>query len=244
MSIIPNTKIELKEIKNRLGNLCFAEENNPIPFDIKCVFWTTIKQNQSIQLNANAFIIALDGKININSSILDKPNQGYYSTTNTSLNILLTSEEATLLIVMDKKIDADDKAQLSSDQLMSMPQIKNNSGLSGHFANSNQSLPFDIKRVYFTYNIPDFAERGGHAHIETTSLILAVKGGFEISLDNCKQTKKYQLSSPTKGLFIDKGLWRELNHFKNKSLLLVFTSDIYSEKDYIRDYNDFRNAYQ
>ncbi len=243
MELQPNSKIELKEIADYRGNLSFAEEQNPIPFDIKSVFWTTIGENQNIKSETNSFIIVLDGKIDLNSEILEKPNQGYYSKANTILNINLLSKKATILWVMDKVIVANDNAKFNSKDLLQIPFIKDFNGLSGYFANSERTLPLNIRRVYYTYNIPDFAHRGGHAHINTSSFIVAIKGGFDISLDDGIQTKHHYLSLPSEGLFIDKGLWRELSKFKDKTTLLVFTSDIYREEDYIRKYQDFKERY-
>lgn len=101
------------------------------------------------------------------------------------------------------------------------------------------SIPFDIKRVYYLYDIPGDAERGGHAHIENRSLIIAVSGSFTVTLNDGVEKRSFQLNRPYNALYVPAGLWREINDFSSGSVCLVLTSEPYSEDDYVRDYNDF-----
>ncbi len=107
---------------------------------------------------------------------------------------------------------------------------------------SNLSAPFDIKRVYFTYDIPSGAERGGHAHKNLYQLIIAVSGSFEVVIDDGKNKETIFLNNPGKGLLITPGIWRELKSFSSGSTVLVAASEIYDESDYIRDYNIFKSV--
>lgn len=106
---------------------------------------------------------------------------------------------------------------------------------------NNEDIPFTTKRVYYLYDIPGDAERGGHAHCDNQSLIIAVSGCFTITLNDGKATKSFILNRPYKALYVPAGLWREINEFSSGSVCLVLTSEIYSEDDYVRDYDEFLN---
>lgn len=107
-------------------------------------------------------------------------------------------------------------------------------------------VPFAISRVYWTYDIPTDAERGGHAHIHCREVIIAVSGSFTVTLDNGSERKQYLLSRPYEGLFVDTGIWRTLENFSSGAVCLVLAEDPFYEADYIYDYNQFldyhRNA--
>lgn len=100
-------------------------------------------------------------------------------------------------------------------------------------------IPFVIKRVYFLYDVPSGAERGGHAHIEQSELLIATSGSFDVILDDGKAIKTVTLNNPSKGLLIDKMIWRELKNFSSGSVCLVLASDFFSEDDYIRDFDSY-----
>jgi len=106
--------------------------------------------------------------------------------------------------------------------------------------NSNQ-IPFDVKRIYYLYDIPGGLNRGGHAHIELQQLVVALSGSFDITLDDGNAKRTFQLSRPNIGLLIPSALWRELNNFSSGSICMVLASEIYEEKDYLRTYSDFIN---
>lgn len=242
------SRIELKEIADYRGNLSFAEENNPIPFEIKSVFWTTITKDCFIKLNSDAFLIALDGEINLatsdNNATLQRPNQGFLADDNTDCDISLVSSSAVLLMVMNKSIDHPDQSQVLSDNVLQVPSITNFCGLNGFFANANTSIPFDIKRVYFTYDIPDFSKRGGHAHIYTKEIVFPIKGDFDVTTEDKTTKSRVHLTQENQGIFLNTGIWRELENFTDQSLVLVIASEPYYEADYIRVYDDFEARYK
>jgi hypothetical protein len=100
-------------------------------------------------------------------------------------------------------------------------------------------IPFDVKRIYYLYDIPSGSERGGHAHKFLQQLIIAASGSFDIILDDGKQKTTINLNRPNIGLLLPPGLWRELNNFSSGSICLVLASHEYDEQDYLRDYNEF-----
>lgn len=106
-------------------------------------------------------------------------------------------------------------------------------------ADGIRNIPFDIKRVYWTYDIPAGEYRGGHAHRECEEIIIAANGSFNVTLDDGHEKITYHLNHPFQGLYVDKGIWRTLDDFSSGSLCLVLASESYEEEDYVRDYEEF-----
>lgn len=100
-------------------------------------------------------------------------------------------------------------------------------------------IPFDIKRVFFTYDVPGGESRAGHAHKALWEFIVAVSGSFTVTLDNGFEKKSVMLNKPYEGLLVHPGMWRTLEDFSSGSVALVMCSLKYDEEDYIRDYNEF-----
>ncbi|MGM0945452.1 MAG: sugar 3,4-ketoisomerase [Bacteroidota bacterium] len=105
--------------------------------------------------------------------------------------------------------------------------------------NNQKEIPFDIQRVYFLYDVPGGEARGGHAHLELQQLIVAASGSFDLTVDDGKTKRTFNLNRPYQGVLMPAGLWRELNNFSSGSICLVLASNRYDEKDYIRDYKEF-----
>lgn len=101
------------------------------------------------------------------------------------------------------------------------------------------SIPFDIRRVYYLYDIPSGAERGGHAHRQLQQILIAVSGSFDVVIDDGCNRHTVTLNRPFCGLHIRPGIWRELNNFSSGAVCLVLASEHYNEEDYIRDYDQF-----
>ena len=115
-----------------------------------------------------------------------------------------------------------------------------------HQANGNLTavgngvqVPFDVKRVYYLYDVPGGFSRGGHGHLELQQLIVALSGSFDITVDDGKVKRTFHLSRPNMGLYMPSGLWRELDNFSSGSICFVLASIEYDEKDYFRDYDKF-----
>lgn len=103
------------------------------------------------------------------------------------------------------------------------------------------TVPFDVQRVYYLYDVPGGEERGGHAHRELRQLIVAASGSFDVIIDDGKLKRTITLNRPYMGLLVVPGIWRELVNFSSGSVCLVLASHLYSEDDYIRDYTYFSN---
>jgi len=104
---------------------------------------------------------------------------------------------------------------------------------------SDNQVPFDIKRVYYLYDVPGGASRGGHAHKNLHQLIIAVSGSFDVILDDGNNREVFQLNRSYKGLYVCPMVWRELENFTSGAVCLVLASDYYDESDYYRDYQEF-----
>lgn len=104
---------------------------------------------------------------------------------------------------------------------------------------NGQTLPFDVKRVYYLYDVPGGESRGSHAHRELEQLIIAASGSFTITLDDGENKRSFFLNRPYQGLYVKPGLWRDLVDFSSGAVCMVLASEVYKEEDYIRDYKEF-----
>lgn len=107
--------------------------------------------------------------------------------------------------------------------------------------NSNDEVPFSIKRVYYLYDVPNKSDRGAHAHKELMQLVVAASGSFEIELNDGANLITFILRQPDEGLLIPPGLWRDLRNFSGGGICMVLASDVYNEGDYIRDFVEFKS---
>ena len=106
---------------------------------------------------------------------------------------------------------------------------------------NNTTVPFEVKRTYYLYDVPGGEERGAHAHKELQQLVVAASGSFDVVLDDGKVKRTFTLNRPYQGLLIVPGIWRDLRNFSSGSVCLVLASRPYEAEDYIRNYNDFLN---
>lgn len=104
---------------------------------------------------------------------------------------------------------------------------------------NGETLPFDVKRVYYLYDVPGGENRGAHAHKELSQLIIAASGSFTVTLDDGKCKRSFFLNRPYQGLYVKPGMWRDLEDFSSGAVCMVLASDVYLKEDYIRDYQEF-----
>lgn len=109
------------------------------------------------------------------------------------------------------------------------------------FIEAPRNIPFEIKRVYWIYDVPGGEKRGGHAYKNLYELIIAISGSFDVTIDTGKEIKKITLNRSYKGVYIPKMVWRSLDNFSTNSLCLILASNAFDQEDYIRDYNDFKS---
>lgn len=122
--------------------------------------------------------------------------------------------------------------------VVELKKIHNPAGNITIIQNGNRQ-PFNIKRVYYLYDVPGGSERGGHAHRNLFQLLVAASGSFDVIIDDGQNKKIVQLNRPYFGLLIVPGIWREIVNFSSGAICLVLASEKYDEEDYLRDYNEF-----
>lgn len=115
------------------------------------------------------------------------------------------------------------------------PSSKGNLSVVQH----QKDIPFDIKRVYYLYDVPGGASRGAHAHKELWQLMIAASGSFRVTLDDGKEKQSFYLNRPYQGLLVKPGIWRDLDEFSSGACCFVLASEDYDEGDYIRNYKEF-----
>ncbi|HEY9542124.1 sugar 3,4-ketoisomerase [Prevotella sp.] len=125
-------------------------------------------------------------------------------------------------------------------EIIELPRIADPRG-NLTIAEQFRHIPFEIKRVYWTYDVPGGESRGGHAHRHCRSVVVAVSGSFDVVLDNGRQKQTYHMNHPYQGLVIETGIWRTLEDFSSGAVCLVLASEAFEEADYIRDYKQFRD---
>jgi hypothetical protein len=127
---------------------------------------------------------------------------------------------------------------INNCQIIELPKIKDPRG-NLTFIESGKHIPFDIQRVYYLYDVPGGAERGGHAHRELHQLIIAMSGSFDILLDDGYEKKQFNLNRSYYGLYVCPMIWRSIDNFSSGSVCMVLASNLYDEADYYRDYEEF-----
>jgi len=126
-------------------------------------------------------------------------------------------------------------------KIVDLPKIEDPRG-NLTFIEGGQHVPFEIKRVYYLYDVPGGSHRGGHAHKELHQLLIAMSGSFDITLDDGRTKFKYHLNRSYYGLYIPPMTWREIDNFSSGSVCMVLASAHYSEADYYREYAEFCRA--
>lgn len=126
-------------------------------------------------------------------------------------------------------------------RIVDLPKISDPRG-NLTFVEADRHVPFDIQRVYYLYDVPGGAERGGHAHKGLQQLIIAMSGSFDVILDDGRNKRRFHLNRSYYGLYVCPMIWRELDNFSSGSVCLVLASNRYDEDDYYRSYDQYLDA--
>ena len=125
-------------------------------------------------------------------------------------------------------------------KIIDIPKIVDSQGRGKLSVIEKNIIPFDIMRVYYLYDVPSDAYRGGHAHKNLIQFMIPLSGSFEVLVDDGNSKKKIMLNKPNKGLLIPVGIWTEIDNFSSGAICMVLASDNYEESDYFRNYNEFK----
>ena len=126
-------------------------------------------------------------------------------------------------------------------KIIDLPKISDPRG-NLSFIEGGQHIPFDIKRVYYLYDVPGGSDRGSHAHKNLHQFVVAMSGSFDVVLDDGKEKKRFHLNRSYYGLYVCPMMWRDLDNFSSGAVCMVLASEHYDEADYIRDYQQFCSA--
>lgn len=126
----------------------------------------------------------------------------------------------------------------SQRKIINLPKILDPRG-NLTVAEGMKQVPFEVKRVYWTYDVPSGESRGGHAHKQCRELIIAISGSFTVNINDGTTSESFHLNHPWQGLLIEKDVWRTLDDFSSGAVCLVLASELFDEADYIRDYDEF-----
>lgn len=191
--------------------------------------WREIKNFSGNSVALEFGSIAYD----VNDYIRDYDEFLKYSTEQRQIDSIILNDEGFVANVDNNKYNVFDCTIIELD--------KHHSNRKGNLTvvENGQTLPFDVKRVYYLYDIPGGESRGAHAHKHLSQLIIAASGSFRVMLDDGKVKRSFFLNRPYQGLYVKPGIWRDLDDFSSGAVCMVLASDVYDKEDYIRDYNEF-----
>lgn len=243
--------IEFPVISDNRGGLIPIEFECDIPFKVKSVRWTNGKSVDSAfryleEKPSNKVVLILSGFVQFvsdtNSYLLDKPNIGLIILKGTNLKLTRLSRDVICLILSDTEVPKEDE-RIQSNEL----KPKNYSidecltidckGVDSLYSAAN--IPFAVKRIFYIYDVPNGAERGGHMHKSCHEVLIALNGTFNVELSDGANNLIVELNNASKGLFLPAGIWAKQTSYIDRALCLVFASEAYDVAGYIDDYDDF-----
>jgi len=142
---------------------------------------------------------------------------------------------------MERIIKSLNKTTLEHIKFIDIPKISDPDGRGNLSVIENGTLPFKMKRVYYLYDVPSNAFRGGHAHINLNQVLIALSGSFDVVLNDGISRTIITLNKPNIGLYIPNGIWRELENFSSGAVCLTIVDELFDEMDYIRSYSNFKS---
>jgi dTDP-4-dehydrorhamnose 3,5-epimerase-like enzyme len=260
--------VALPQIPEPRGNLTVLEECVHPPFPIGSVRWfydvpagTSWRAGESRL--GDALIVALSGSFEVvlgrrrsRSAVrLSRANTGLqvpagldwtvHDASTNSVGLVISSQENRLPSAGPGPLDQSEPAALNPEstiddcRTITLPHRRDEHG-SATEAVPREGVPFDIPRVYYLYDVPGGARRGGHAHRDLEQIVLAVAGAFDLLLDDGRRARSIRLDRAHSGVLIATGIWRELLNFSSGAICLVLASAPYDEADYVRDYDAFQ----
>ena len=138
-------------------------------------------------------------------------------------------------------MDPHSTSNVNDAKIIDLPRIQSHSGSMTKLVNGSEGMPFLVRRVYYLFDVPADAERGGHSHYEARSILVALTGSFDVVLDDgINPPRRFTLNRPYRALYVPTGLWRTIDNFSGAAICLSLSSECFSEADYVRDYDRFK----
>lgn len=249
-------RYNLKKISDSRGALSFVENGAPLPFTIGrtiCIHSEQSKQIsfKELSVEGKAFVIALSGSCKICATTQSESQQLQLTTPDCGVLIaedyasceLSMSDDSTVVLLTEADSESSSSEIVTNGASSSVEQcriLKFNHGDNGISLTNGVDIPFNIKRAYYLYDVPASQVRGAHAHKELYQLIIPLNGSFDVVLNDGHNKRRFTLSKQDEALLVVPGLWRDLENFSStNTVCLVLASMLYSEQDYIRNYQDF-----
>lgn len=247
----------LPRIEDPRGNLSFIEHGRCCPFEIGRAGWYyDMPAGAALGHSAPAkeMIVAMSGSFDVDADgeifRLDRSDRGVVIEKGANVRLLNFSTNSVALALAAWP-DAEavtapshDLSHRMSDvaeaHIIALPRIANGKGSLTSACSGDDWLPFNLRRVFYLFDVPADAERGGHSHYEARELIVALSGSFDVVLSDGKHSeRRFTLNRPYQGLYVPTGLWRTLDNFSGGAVCMVLTSEHFSEADYVREYDEF-----
>jgi len=252
--------IVLPKIEDPRGNLSFIEhgERGACPFELGKVAWIydvpTGRERSLACDTAPQMLVAMSGSFDAAGVHLNRSDRGLAIGTGSvvTLDNFSTNSVAMILggdggygshaaLACDGRGEAHSVSTVEACRFIELPRRRDDDGSVTEVVNGAEGVPFDVRRVFYLYDVPADAERGGHSHHLAQEMIVALSGSFDVVLDDGFHTpRRFSLSRPYRALYVPTGLWRTLDNFSGGAVCLVLTSERYSEEDYVRDYGRFK----
>lgn len=248
--------IRLPKIEDPRGNLSFIEHGarGACPFELERVSWIyDVPAGRSRLWHGlsrhGQMMVAMSGSFDAAGARLDRSDRGLAieSGTDTVMENFSTNSVAMILgggeatEPSPRPEGAHAVSSVDGCRIIELPRRRDADGSVTEVVNSAEGVPFNVRRVFYLYDVPADAERGGHSHHCAREMIVALTGSFDVVLDDgVNAPRRFSLNRPYRALYIPAGLWRTLDNFSGGAVCLVLTSERYSEADYVRDYDRFK----
>lgn len=256
----PTAEIEkLPRIEDPRGNLSFIERGPWCPFDLGRIAWLydvaaaarhtrpISRVDEMIVAMSGSFDVVVDGRhrrhLNRSDRAIIIPAGAHATLDNFSTNSVALFIDANPRRPLPAPPAPDPHPASSVDrvELITLPRIRHDSASLTPIDTAQSVCPFEVRRVFYLFDVPADAERGGHSHYQARELIVALTGSFDVILDDgCRRPRRFTLNRPYQGLYVPTGLWRTLDNFSGGAVCMVLTSEPYSEDDYVRSYERFK----
>lgn len=263
-----NDTTKLPRIEDPRGNLSFIEHGSSgaCPFEIESVGWVydvpagAVRKDE-LSGGSRQMIVAMSGSFDVTSDNragssvhLNRSDRAVVTEAGECTTLCNFSTNSVAMILADRSQISAERKENSEDiksshitsnvanaRIIALPRRRSESGSVTVAENGADWLPFDIRRVFYLFDVPADAERGGHSHFQARELIVALSGSFDVVLDDGKhEPRRFTLNRPYTALYVPTGLWRTLDSFSGGSVCMVLTSERYSEEDYVREYDRFK----